>query len=108
MIIIENKELNKKLEKEKILKVVKDLKKRKYLENKKKKLIKQNKQNYAQKILEKIKNSKIEMDIMDIDNKFFPFTPGTGLIVNSKNIFNDSKDYNEERLLKNHIKIMKQ
>ena len=96
MIIIENKELNKKYKKEKILKVVKDLKKKKYLENKKKKLIKQNKPNYEQKILEIIKNSKIEMDI---DNKFFPFTPGTGLIVNSKNIFNDSNDYNEEKTI---------
>jgi hypothetical protein len=92
MIIIENQESNQKLKKEKIIEVVKDLKKKKYLEEKKKMLFKQN-------------QSEIQADINN--NKFFPFTPGNGLILNlnrnneseidKHNIFDDSKDYNEEK-----------
>ena len=99
MILIENQKSNKKLEKEKTFKVVKDLKKKNYLENKKKMLIRQDEPNYKSKIHQR-KQNKIQEDI---NNKFFPFTPGSGLVMhsnknNKQNVFYE-KDYNEEKTI---------
>ena len=77
MIIIENQEPSQKLEKDKILKVAKDLKKQKYLECKKKIHVNQNQSNFAPKTYQRGKNNKTQEDI---NNKVFPFTPGNGLI----------------------------